>query len=53
MLHLRPSGAVGTTTLTIENAVLGDVHAVPTVPETQSAALIFRRAIYLPVVLRE
>jgi hypothetical protein len=52
VLHLQPSGAVGTTTLTIENAVLGDVDAVPTVPETQGATLILRHAVYLPLLLR-
>ena len=52
VLHLQPTGAVGTTTLMIENAVLADVHAAPTVPETEGATLILRHAVYLPVLLK-
>jgi hypothetical protein len=52
VLHLRSTGAVGTTMLTIENAVLADIHAVPIVHDTQGATLIIQHGIYLPLVMR-
>lgn len=52
VLHLRPTGAVGTTALTVEGAVLADVLAVPTVPDAQGATLILWHGVYLPLVLR-
>lgn len=53
VVHLRPTGAAGTTMLTIENAVLTDIHAAPTVPQTQDATLIFWHGVYLPVLLKD
>jgi hypothetical protein len=51
-MHFRPTGAVGTTTLTVADAVLADVLAVPVVPDAQGAMLTLWQGVYLPLVLR-
>jgi hypothetical protein len=54
VLHLRPTGTVGATMLSIENAVLADVHAVPVEPEARGATLILEYyGVYLPLVTKE
>jgi hypothetical protein len=55
-VHLAPTGATGTLTLTLGNALAADVAASPITPTVQGTVIRLvspGQEIYLPVVLRE
>ena len=52
VLHLQPTGAVGTTVLQMVNPLLTDVAANPLTPTTQNATLVLSRKSFLPIIKR-
>ena len=52
VLHLRPTGAVGTTELQLANPLLTDVAANPLTPMTQGATLVLPTRQFLPSIRR-
>lgn len=52
VLHLRPTGRGGVTTLQITNARLTDVGATLSIPATRDATLVLQSRLFLPLVRR-
>jgi hypothetical protein len=49
-LYLQPTGALGTTALGFQDAILGDVYGKAIIPVTQDGTLEIQSVVYLPTL---